>query len=240
MPEIFTDNILRGWRLLNSSMGKWGLSFPLPFHHVDSFACFSAATRIIVYTLLHGNLLTDFSIESIISFPKPMRKVSFHFLFLLLLHSLLSDWGGTKGKAEVSESNLLTFSPTWLSSLPVCHLLLQSSADHLFSLPAPKKKKIPFFISPYKAKPEHQGEPCVQPALCRLSAVTRHHLEIITHPKTRHRLNMCKGTRRVQTCYLNCHKFFLEERFILTLLDKIKRPRMSPLYSHPRQTTENN
>lgn len=141
MPEIFTDNILRGWRLLNSSMGKWGLNFPLPFHHVDSFAFFSAATRIIVYTLLHSNLLTNFSIESIISFPKPMRNVSFHFLFLFLLHSLLSDWGGRKGKAEVSESNLLTFSPTWLSSLPVCHLLLQSSADHLFSLPAPKKKK---------------------------------------------------------------------------------------------------
>lgn len=174
-----------------------------------------------------------------------MRKVSFHFLFLFLLHSLLSNWGETKRKAEVSEGNLLTFSPTWFSSLPVCHLLLQSSAHHLFSLPAPtkqkKKKKFPFFLSPHKAKAEDQGElSCVQLALCRLSAVTRHHLETITHPNEATRLNMCKGTRRVQTRYLNCHKFFLEVRFILTLLDKIKRPRMSPLYSSPRQTTENN
>lgn len=106
--------------------------------------------------------------------------------------------------------------------------------------PLKRKKNISFFLSPYKAKPEHQGEPCVQLGLCRLSAVTGHHLEIITHPNKPSRLNMCKGTRRVQTRYLNCHKFFLEVRFILTLLDKIKRPRMSPLYSYPRQTTENN
>lgn len=153
---------------------------------------------------------------------------------------MLSNWGETKGKAEVSASNLLTCPPTWFSSMPACHLLLQSSADHLFSLPTPTTKKCLFFLPSHKAKPEHQGEPCVQLALCRLSAITRHHLEIIIHPKKATRLNMCKGTRRVQTCYLNCHKFFLEVRFILTLLDKIKRPRMSPLYSYPRQTTENN
>lgn len=70
-----------------------------------------------------------------------MRKVSFHSLFLFFLHSLLSTWGEMRGKTEISESNLLTFSPTWFSSLPVCHLLLQSSADHLFSLPVPKEKK---------------------------------------------------------------------------------------------------
>lgn len=95
------------------------------------------------YNCLHfvRQLTNYFSIESIISFPKPMRKVSFHFLFLSLLHSLLSNWRGMKGKAEVPESNLLTFSPTWFSSLPLYHLLLQSSADHLFNLPAPTTKK---------------------------------------------------------------------------------------------------
>ncbi|EOA97860.1 hypothetical protein Anapl_11756 [Anas platyrhynchos] len=60
------------------------------------------------------------------------------------------------------------------------------------------------------AEPEHQGEPCVQFALCGLSAVTRDHLETITQANKTARLDMYEGTKRVQTCYLNYHKFFPE------------------------------
>lgn len=41
MLDIFTDNILGGWRLLNSLMGKWRLSFTLPFYHMDRTILFS-------------------------------------------------------------------------------------------------------------------------------------------------------------------------------------------------------
>lgn len=48
------------------------------------------------------------------------------------------------------------------------------------------------------------------------------------------RLDMCIGTKRVQTCYLNCHRFFLKVRFILTQLYKTRRSQTCHLYSHPR------
>lgn len=167
-----------------------------------------------------------------------MRKFSFHFPFLFLFHSSLSNCGEMNARAggerEIYQHFLRIFS--YLVFLSVCSQLI-TSVLCCPSVQTPPKQNIFFFlISLHKATPEHQGEPCVQPALCGLSAVTRDHLETVTQANKVTRLEMCIGTKRVQTRDSKSHKFFLKVRFILTLLDKTKRPRMSHLYSYPRET----
>lgn len=192
------------------------------------FASFSAATQVTVY-VEHCTIIYQCTLALKASYPfqKPWRKFPFtsHSYFPSIVHWATGEkWRGRWREREQAAYIFFTFPLTWFSPLPVHNLLLQSSADHLFSTPTPLKNIFFFLISPLKAKPEHQGEPCVQLAFCGLSAVTRDHLETITQANKATRLDMCTGTKRVQTCYLNCHKFFLKVRFILTLLDKTKRP----------------
>lgn len=127
---------------MNSPMGKWRLNFPLPFHHMVRTILFSLLLCSCQYNCLHfvRQLTNYFSIESIISFPKPMRKVSFHFLFLSLLHSLLSNQRGMKGKA-IYLHFLLPGSPLCLFTTYYFNPLLTICSTSLLQ----QQKKISFF-----------------------------------------------------------------------------------------------
>lgn len=177
-----------------------------------------------------------------VSYPlqKTWGKFSFpfHSYFPSILHSAI--WEKWRERQRGRESNLLIFSSHFLlPGFPLC-LFATYYFNPLLTSCSSRLPQFFFLISTHKAKPEHQGEPCVQLTLCGLSAVTRDHLESITQTNMATRHDMYIGTKRVQTCDLNCHNFFLKVRFILTPLDKTKRPRMSHLCSYPRQTPENN
>lgn len=122
----------------------WGLSSTLPSHHTDRtlLSVSPASVHLPKWVFTSNNHLSmHLSAESIIPSPKNMRKVFLPFPFLFPFHSPLSNLGEMKGKAEGEREQspyiFFTFSLTWFPSLPVCNLLLQSSAYQLFIQTAP-------------------------------------------------------------------------------------------------------
>lgn len=165
---------------------------------------------------------TCLNIESI--FPKAMWKVSLCFPLLFfpsILQRVMGEkWRGKQGRRATFFFFFLSLLPSFIPLPTIC------------SNTTPKKK--PFFS--LLAKQSLSIKEIHVSSL--ISVDCQPSQKIIWKPFTKAnkaaRLDMCIGTKRVQTCYLNCHKFFLKVRFILTQLYKTRRSQTCHLYSHPR------
>lgn len=186
---------------------------------------------------LYNHFSTSLSIGSI--FPKAIRKISLHFPFLFPFCSSLSTGGEMKQRAGGERAICLYF--LCIFPYPFSFLCWPSVQ---IPAPPPLKKKTTKKLSFFSFLLTKQSLSIKESHVSSLLSVDcQQSQEIIwkpLHKLTRQPDSTCmKALKEFKLVTWITTSFFLKVRFILTQLYKTKRPRMSHLYSYPRQTTEN-